>query len=230
MSARLLSEHLKDVRVMELKICDVYMGQAQRGGSEDPLRYLRQSHLDRKHMHTHIKKAKKKKKAKRQSRDMGHGNKRPPAPSFEKWKWPRLWTLSVFSRTLISWGFLSHPWAFRQKSVWSEWTEKWRVRHSGRDTRGHVHIHSRWETTVGVGPGARDGGATEREGNSNSQSSGWAGALVRESGESSWVGAVLGEADPFLAPQGRQHHPTSGTRAGIKRQVSQGARRTARWL
>lgn len=36
MSARLLSEHLKYVCVMELKICDVYMGQAQRGGSEDP--------------------------------------------------------------------------------------------------------------------------------------------------------------------------------------------------
>ena len=156
MSARLLSEHLKYVLIMELKTCDVYVRQAQRGGSEDPLRYLRQSHLDRKHTHTHTSK-KHKEKAKRQRGDTGHGNKWPPAPSFEKWKWPRLWTLSVFSRTLISWGFLSRPWAFRQKSVWSEWTEKWRVRHSGWDTCGHVHIHSWWDTTVGVGPRARDG-------------------------------------------------------------------------
>lgn len=50
------------------------------------LRYLRQSHLDRKHTHTHTHQKGIKKKAKRQSRDMGHGNKRPPAPSFEKWK------------------------------------------------------------------------------------------------------------------------------------------------
>lgn len=85
MSARLLSEHLKYVLVMELKTCDVYVGKAQRGGSEDPLRYLRQSHLDRKHTHTHTSK-RHKEKAKRQSRDTGHGNKRPPAPSFEKWK------------------------------------------------------------------------------------------------------------------------------------------------
>lgn len=85
MSARLLSEHLKYVPVMELKTCDVYVGKAQRGGSEDPLRYLRQSHLDRKHTHTHTSK-RHKEKAKRQSRDTGHGNKRPPAPSFEKWK------------------------------------------------------------------------------------------------------------------------------------------------
>ena len=76
MSARLLSEHLKDVRVMELKICDVYMGQAQRGGSEDPLRYLRQSHLDRKHTHTHIKKAKKKKGKKAEQR---HGARKQTA-------------------------------------------------------------------------------------------------------------------------------------------------------
>ena len=72
MSARLLSEHLKYVLVMELKTYDVYVGQAQRGGSEDPLRYLRQSHLDRKHTHTHThqKGIKKRQKGRAETRGM----------------------------------------------------------------------------------------------------------------------------------------------------------------